>query len=91
MTGGLNLYARRFDPVVRKTLYVVTLDSDMFCSRRTSECSTSWGVHSSNMSLHTGQRSHYPPGNHTMLATSKNVLFPGPSPLVSTGADDPLL
>ena len=27
----------------------------------------------------------------TMLATSKNVLFPGPNHLLTTGADDPTL
>ena len=26
----------------------------------------------------------------TMLATSKNVLFPGPNHLLTTGADDPI-
>ena len=27
----------------------------------------------------------------TILSTSKNVLFPGPNHLVTTGADDPTL
>ena len=37
--------------------------------------------------LNTVQKSHYLPGNH-MLATSKNVLFPGHNHLLTTGTDD---
>ena len=37
---------------------------------------------------YTGLKSHYPPGTTTMLATSKNVLFPGHNHLLTTGDDD---
>ena len=41
---------------------------------------------------HTLQKSHCPPGNHhAMLATSKNVLFPGHNHLLTTGTDHPSL
>ena len=33
-----------------------------------------------------GQKNHYPPGN-TLLATSKNVLFPGYNQMLTTGAE----
>ena len=34
-------------------------------------------------------KSHYIHQLTIMLATSKNVLFPGPNHLLTTGADDP--
>ena len=37
----------------------------------------------SHLAARTAQKSHYPPGNH-MLATSKNVLFPGHNHLLLT-------
>ena len=43
-----------------------------------------------SVDVHTVQKSHYPPGNH-QVSTSKNVLFPGQSHLLTTGADDPSL
>ena len=39
---------------------------------------------------HTVQESHYPPGNY-LLATFKNVLFPGHNHLLTTSTDDPTL
>ena len=38
----------------------------------------------------TAQKSYNPPVN-TMLAASKNVLFPGHNHLLTTGTDDPSL
>ena len=38
----------------------------------------------------TAQQSHYPPGNHH-ANHSKNVLSPGPTHLLTTGTDDPIL
>ena len=39
----------------------------------------------------TEQQSHYPTGNHHMLATSKNILFPGHNHQLTTGTADPTL
>ena len=36
----------------------------------------------------TTQKRHYPPTKTTLLATSKNVLFPGHKHLLTTGTDD---
>ena len=40
--------------------------------------------------LHTalGKGSHYPPGNHHAIATSKNVLIPGHNHLLTIGTNN---
>ena len=50
-----------------------------------------WGTHVVHPVVVTTQNIHYSKGVTTMLATSKNVLFPGHNHLLTTGTDDPSL